>query len=345
MSARWWGPGALLAGALLVAGVAAPGCGGDLEPTPQQQPECENKEIFAQVPASAVMPNMPAKGYLVEQHGDGLYVVTNGVYQMMFLVHEEGVIAVDAPEMLGQVMLPAIAEVTNKPVTHLVYSHAHVDHTAAATVFTQAFPNLQLVAHEETAVLLRKARDPRRPVPTLTFTGETTYTLTAGSQTLELSYKGNNHQVGELFIYAPRQKVLMHVDIVFPGWAPFKALAIAQDIPGLMLAFDQTLEYPFTVFVGGHLGRVGTRQDVEQIRAYMHDLRNVAIQANQSVSYYEATKDVDPRNTWLQFKRYSDAVTEKCVELMPKRWLTELGGADVFLRDNCFTMTESLRID
>jgi len=38
-------------------------------------------------------------------------------------------------------------------------------------------------------------------------------------------------------------------------------------------------------------------------------------------------------------------VTAKCVELMPKKWNTELGGADVFLHDNCFVMTESLRID
>jgi hypothetical protein len=151
--------------------------------------------------------------------------------------------------------------------------------------------------------------------------------------------------VGELFIYAPRQKVLMHVDIVFPGWAPFKGLAVSQDIPGLMLAYDQTLEYPFTTFVGGHLGRVGTRQDVEQIRAYMKDLRAAAIEANKSVDYFAAIQGVDPRNTWLQFKRFSDAVTDKCVELMPKHWLTELGGADVFLHDNCFTMTESLRID
>ena len=33
------------------------------------------------------------------------------------------------------------------------------------------------------------------------------------------------------------------------------------------------------------------------------------------------------------------------MDLMPDRYLTLLGGADVFLEDNCFVMSESLRID
>ena len=55
-------------------------------------------------------------------------------------------------------------------------------------------------------------------------------TLQIGNQTLQLDYHGNNHLPGNIFIYAPNQKALMLVDIIFPGWVPFAYLAIAKDI-------------------------------------------------------------------------------------------------------------------
>ena len=46
---------------------------------------------------------------------------------LMFLVTDKGVVVVDAPPSLGEKYLRAIAEVTDKPVKYLIYSHAHID--------------------------------------------------------------------------------------------------------------------------------------------------------------------------------------------------------------------------
>jgi CBS domain containing-hemolysin-like protein len=40
------------------------------------------------------------KGYLIQDLGDNLYFLTNGAYNTMFMVTDEGVIAVDAPQQL-----------------------------------------------------------------------------------------------------------------------------------------------------------------------------------------------------------------------------------------------------
>ena len=61
--------------------------------------------------------------------------VTDGSYNTMFLVTDKGVVAVDAPPTIGKNYLKAIAEVTNKPVTYVIYSHAHLDHIGAAGMF------------------------------------------------------------------------------------------------------------------------------------------------------------------------------------------------------------------
>src|SRR5262249_40555194 len=65
-----------------------------------------------ETPAPGGGPSIPReKGYLVQEIGGGLYWVTDGAYNTMFLVTGEGVVAVDAPPTLGANYLKAISEV------------------------------------------------------------------------------------------------------------------------------------------------------------------------------------------------------------------------------------------
>jgi glyoxylase-like metal-dependent hydrolase (beta-lactamase superfamily II) len=66
----------------------------------------------------------------MDEIADGVFWLSDGAYQSMFVVTDEGVIAVDAPPTLGNNILRAIARVTNKPVTEVVYSHQHSDHVS-----------------------------------------------------------------------------------------------------------------------------------------------------------------------------------------------------------------------
>jgi hypothetical protein len=199
------------------------------------------------------------------------------------------------------------------------------------------------IAQEETEALVLRASNPVLPPPTITF--DDTYLLNVGGQVLQLDYHGNNYQPGTTFIYAPAQKVLMHVNLNVPGWAPFKHLLIAQDVPSYIEAFDETLAYDFDYLIAGNQNRVGTRADIELERDYVYDLIAVANQASQSVDYFASIQGIDSQNPYAQLNAYIDVVTARCVELMPTRYLTLLGGVDVFLEDNCFTMTESVRLD
>ena len=302
-----------------------------------------------QVPEAAKGPTISAKGYLVQQIRDHLYWVTDGSYNTMFLVTDKGVVAVDAPPTIGKNYLKAIAEVTNKPVTYVIYSHAHLDHIGAAGMFPR---NATFIAQQETAAELQRARSVAKnvsavpPIPTVTFTKN--YTLQIGNQTLKLDYYGVNHLPGNIFIYAPNQKVLMLVDIIFPGWIPFPYLAIAKDTAGFINAHDIALNnYDFDTLVGGHLTRLGTRNDVIVQKEFVSDLEKAAAQANQQVSFGEIAKQVGggQPNPWLIFSKYIDVVNENCVNSMLPKWENRLGGAQQFMSTHCFTMTESGRVD
>jgi len=292
------------------------------------------------LPPAARGPAISAKGYLVEEVRDGLYWVTDGLYQVMLLTTGTGVIVVDAPPSIGANVLKAIAEVTDEPVTHLIYSHAHADHIGAAGLLPG---HVTIIAHEDTAALLARAQDPNRPVPTVTFS--TTMTLQVGNQTLQLDYKGNNHEPGNIFIYAPHQKVLMLVDVIFPGWVPFKDLALAEDIPGFIQAHDDALSYDFDIFLGGHLTRLGTRHDVEIQREYIQDIRVNAARALQIVDFSAVAQRVGVQNPYRIFDAYLNQVAQVCTDATLPKWMDRLGGADVFTFGHCLAMAESLRID
>src|SRR6478735_6862535 len=110
----------------------------------------------------------PDKGYSVKEIKDGLYWVTEGVYDTMFLTTGKGVIVVDAPPSFGDKLLKAVSEVTKEPITYVIYSHAHADHIGGAARYPAS---ATYIAHEQTKARLEEAADPGRPAPYGVFVG------------------------------------------------------------------------------------------------------------------------------------------------------------------------------
>jgi glyoxylase-like metal-dependent hydrolase (beta-lactamase superfamily II) len=294
-----------------------------------------------ELPSTSNGDNIPyPKGYIVYEIKDSLFYVGDGIYNTMFLVYDKGVVAVDAPPTLGEKYLQAIKEITQKPVTHVIYSHSHTDHIGAAYLFPS---NAKYIAQDETAAILRIRKDKRRPLPTVTFKGS--YTLKLGKQTLQLDYKGNNHEPGNIFIYAPRQKTLMLVDIVYPGWVPFKNLGIAQDVQGYMKAHDDALGYAFDKIVSGHVNRIGTRQDVIISKEFVADLKVAAITAFGKVNIMETIKEIGTENKWKMYNTYFEKVVSAAELKMKEKWNGKLGGLSTYLHDDCWIMCEAVSVD
>ena len=122
-------------------------------------------------------PVIDSKGYYVGEYGEGAYWVTDGLYNSMFVVSDEGVIVIDAPNSYADKLPDAIREVTDKPVKYFIYSHHHKDHTRGSSLFGD---EVIRVGHELTAQELRRKNDPNRPVPTITFSD--THTVKLGDQ-------------------------------------------------------------------------------------------------------------------------------------------------------------------
>jgi glyoxylase-like metal-dependent hydrolase (beta-lactamase superfamily II) len=300
---------------------------------------------YAPVPRSALGPALNDQGYHVGRVERNLYWVTDGTYQAAFLTTPDGVVLFDAPPTIGHNLQRAIDEVAaangvSNQVTHLVYSHHHADHASAASLFD----NVVRVGHEETRRLLLRDNDPARPAPEVTF--QDRYTLEVGGERVELAWHGPNHSPDNIFIHFPDHDALMLIDIVNAGWVPIYNLNLSEDVPGYLQAPATALSYPWTHFIGGHLGRLGTRDDISLHQQYIADIQAGA---------REALGTVDPtpyfvkygENVWAAVKGYLDELTDRAAKPVIAKYTGVLAAADVevFTTTTTFMILQSMRLD
>ena len=299
---------------------------------------------YAPVPRSALGPALNDQGYFVGRVKQNLYWVTDGTYQSAFLTTSDGVVLLDAPPTIGHNIQRAVDEiaaangVSNK-VTHLIYSHHHADHAGASFLFGN---DVVRIGHEETRRLLLRDDDPARPAPEETFGDRRR--LKIGGQRIDLAWYGSNHSPDNIYIHLPDHDTLMLVDIVNAGWVPVYMSNLTGDIPGYIEAPANALAYPWKHFIGGHLGRLGTRHDVRLHQQYMADI---------AASVRQALDTVDPtpyfvkygENTWAAVKGYLDAVTDAAAAPVVDKYTGVLAAADVFTASTTFWVMESIRLD
>tara|TARA_R110002096_G_scaffold90936_2_gene205932 strand:+ start:1675 stop:2670 length:996 start_codon:yes stop_codon:yes gene_type:complete len=287
------------------------------------------------------------KGYAIEEVKPNIYVLTDGIWQSAAIVTSEGVVLIDAPESFGNNIQKAVAEVTNKPITTLVYTHGHSDHIGGSQ-HLKNINNLEIIALNDVTDFIREQKDARRLVPTLSFNGA--YVLKKGDKEIFLSNHMNYHSnEGDLFVSVPQDKFLLVIDVLAPGYVPFKNLDLSNNVHQYLKVFDQILAYDFDVFVGGHLTSIGTKDDVLQTKAYVKDLyetvKRVHSNTNMMQVMASAAEKIGWNNKYLLFDVFLNKVIDDSYTEIESRWSNKLAGVDVFSKSHVSTMLNYVRWD
>ena len=299
---------------------------------------------YAPIPAAALGGTVNEQGYFVDRVERNLYYVTDGTYQCAFLTTSDGVVLLDAPPTIGHNIQRAVDEiaaangVSNK-VEYLIYSHHHSDHVGAASLFDK---NVTRIGHEETRKLLLRDDDPARPPNDEIFQDHRT--LEIGGERIDLAWHGPNHSPDNILIHLPDHDTLMLIDIVNPGWVPIYRSNLTEDIPGYIEAPANALAYSWKHFIGGHNGRLGTRDDVTLHQQYMADIaassRN-AIDTVDPTPYYQRYGE----NVWAALKGLLDETARTAAAPVIEKYTGVLAAADVFTEDTTFEVMQSIRLD
>jgi len=142
-----------------------------------------------------------------------LYVIPGGGGTTAAFVTAHGVVLVDTkyPDRY-QALLDELRKVTDKPVTHVINTHHHFDHTGSNALLPEG---TEIVMHENAAVEMEKMRLPTTPVrPVRTYKDK--LTLFDGADTVEVNHFGAAHTNGDSFVVF-REAHAVHAGDVFPS--------------------------------------------------------------------------------------------------------------------------------
>ena len=181
-------------------------------------------------------PEPPPAAVRAERVRDNLYVLRGGgrtvsiggvsvpqAGNSIAFVAARGVVLVDTKVAgCGGAILEKIREITGRPVTTIINTHAHLDHVGANAEFP---PGVEIIAHERTAERMREMRPvsggPAQPdvfrasgdrgLPTTTFTDR--LTLGGGDERIELYHFGPAHTGGDAWVVFPALRVLHAGDV------------------------------------------------------------------------------------------------------------------------------------
>jgi glyoxylase-like metal-dependent hydrolase (beta-lactamase superfamily II) len=208
----------------------------------------------------------------IQKVRDNLYFISGGdTYERstwtggntVVFVTDKGVVVVDTMlSAAGSSLLARIKSVTDKPVTTIINTHTHYDHSGSNTEFPAS---IEFIAHENARASMAKPKCP--PVTNCdAFKGENakylpkrTYkdrlSLFSGKDQIDLYHFGRAHTNGDTFVVFPAARA-MHAGDVYPrAHMPFIDMA---DNDGSAVEFNQTIQRAVATIknvdtvIGGH---------------------------------------------------------------------------------------------
>jgi len=151
----------------------------------------------------------------IQKVTDRLYMIPGAGGNTAVFITGNGVVIVDTKlANNGPAILDQVKTVSNKPITHIINTHTHGDHTGS----NQFFPaSVEIVTHENTKTNMERMdvfKDPanKNGLPDRTFKDR--LTLLSGPDAIDLYYFGPAHTNGDAFVVF-RALRAMHAGDVF----------------------------------------------------------------------------------------------------------------------------------
>lgn len=242
-----------------------------------------------------------------EEVSDGVYayIQPDGSWWINntgFLVGRRGVIGIDAcsTEKRTRAFRAAIARISDRPITTLVNTHHHGDHTFG----NYLFPEATIVGHERTRELILAEGIPdyraawsatvewgelEAAAPFLTYTDQ--ITLYSDELRCEVRHIGPAaHTTNDSIVWIPERRLLFSGDLVFNGGTPFMLMG---SVTGAIEALDQLKELGAETIVPGH-GEPCGPEAIDTVQEYLRFVQRTAEQGKASgLSPLEAARETD----------------------------------------------------
>ena len=251
---------------------------GIMEAVPQAVGQVGKGETVIQK-ATEQFENSPLK---ITSLGQGLYVFSGDGGDVTAIAAEGSTLLIDSGvDSRVSELGDAIFKSTMRPVTRLVNTHWHFDHTGGNTYLGSS--GVTIIAQENVKKRLSSVQDvpfvglrdghyPSQALPGVTYSSS--MTLSQGSERLTLENYGSAHTDGDTIIYIAPANVAVVGDIFSNHFYPIIDLVSGGSIDGMIHSLDQILAHTDeqTKIVPGH-GPIATRADLQDYREMLVQVR------------------------------------------------------------------------
>ncbi len=251
--------------------------------------------------------NSPLK---ITSLGQGLYVFSGDGGNITAIVDDGSTLLIDSglDSRVGE-LNDAIFKTTTRPVTRLVNTHWHFDHTGGNSYFGSA--GVSIIAQQNVKKQLSSVQNvpfvglhdghyPSQAQPGVTYSSS--MTLNQGAQRLALENYGSAHTDGDTVVYIAPANVVVVGDIFSNPFYPIIDLASGGSIDGMIQSLNKILAKTDgqTRIVPGH-GPIASRADLQEYRDMLVQVQQrikVLINAGKTINEAVAaapTKDLDAK--------------------------------------------------
>ena len=243
--------------------------------------------MFLAILASSALAQDVKRG-ITKVAGD-VYRFQNNFHFSLVTVTGDGVVIVDPISADAASWLKDnLSSVTDKPITHLIYSHSHGDHASGGQVYVDA--GAKTIAQENAPEAIDGVKPDERFADTRT--------MEIGGKTFELTWLGEGHGKDLIAVVVRPENVAFITDAASPKRLPFRDMP-NSDIDGWIDQIRKIETLDFEIFAPAH-GNVGVKADAADARVYMEKLRTAVLAG------LKEGKSVDDLVASLTFEEYRD---------------------------------------
>ncbi|PWQ95671.1 MBL fold metallo-hydrolase [Leucothrix arctica] len=258
----------------------------------------------------SISPSFAADRAITKVAGD-VYRFQNKFHFSIFVVTDKGVVVTDPINAEAASWLKSeISKITDKPITHLIYSHSHGDHASGGAAFGD-IPTI--IAHKNAPEKIDGVE------PTILIDGVTT--VKVGGKTIELTPLGPGHGADLIAMVVQPENVGFVVDAVASKRLPYRNFP-NSNVDDWTDQVRKVESLDFEIFAGGH-GPIGVKADVTEGRVYLEELREQVLQglkSGKTVEELEKSISMGKYKDWASFSQWRGLNVQGMA-----RHLTEIG--------------------
>jgi len=231
----------------------------------------------------------------VTEIGENIYRLQNNFHYSMAVITSEGAVVVDPINADAAKWIKSeVAKLTDKPVTHLIYSHSHGDHASGGEVLAEG------------ATVIAQSNAPEHidgVKPGVRF--DESHEFSLGDKTFELTWLGPGHGKDLITVIVRPDNVAFVPDAASPKRLPYQDMR-GSNVDDWIAQVKKLESLDFEVFAPAH-GNIGVKADATDVRVYMEDLRSAVLEglrAGKSIEELKSSVTMDSYKDWGQYERW-----------------------------------------